>query len=456
MTDDHALTSVLACPRCDRSPLERSEGGYACAGCQIDYPDVAGMPWLFAEPRAALEEWRGRWSFALRSLERTRAQIGRALAASSLRASTRNRLERLDIAYAEHAAKLGDVLAPLLSQELSGEYSTHLALRTRLPPDQGLLTYYNNVHRDWAWGREENEQAHAIVAAALNAATAERVLVLGAGAGRLAYDLHSDAASRLTVALDFNPFLALVGKRVSSGELVELYEFPIAPKSSDEQALLRQLGAPKPAHPGLEFVIADTHRAPFEQESFDAVVTPWLIDILPEALETFAQRINALLASGGLWVNIGSLSFFDNNPVYRYNIEECTEIVAECGFDEPRIRESSMPYMCSPASRHGRIEQVVSWSAAKNRKSKKAPRYEAMPDWLVRGNTAVPLLEPFRTQAATTRVHAYVMSLIDGKRSVKDIARLVSQQGLMSYQDAEPSIRSFLIKMYDEARRMGF
>ena len=33
---------------------------------------------------------------------------------------------------------------------------TYLALRTRLPSDQGLNTYYANVHRDWSWGDEEN------------------------------------------------------------------------------------------------------------------------------------------------------------------------------------------------------------------------------------------------------------------------------------------------------------
>jgi hypothetical protein len=45
------------------------------------------------------------------------------------------------------------------------------------------------------------------------------------------------------------------------------------------------------------------------------------------------------------------------------------------------------------------------------------------------------------------------MSLIDGKRSIKDMARLVIEQRLMTADEAEPAIRSFLIKMYDDARR---
>jgi hypothetical protein len=65
----------------------------------------------------------------------------------------------------------------------------------------------------------------------------------------------------------------------------------------------------------------------------------------------------------------------------------------------------------------------------------------------------VPLSASFRTQAAATRVHAFLMSLIDGRRSLKDMAKLVVEQRLMNPDEAEAAIRSFLIKMYDDSRR---
>ena len=40
---------------------------------------------------------------------------------------------------------------------MQGSHDTYLALRTRLPADQALNTYYANVHRDWSWGQDENE-----------------------------------------------------------------------------------------------------------------------------------------------------------------------------------------------------------------------------------------------------------------------------------------------------------
>ena len=115
-------------------------------------------------------------------------------------------------------------------QSLQGNHETYLALRTRLPVDQGLNTYYANIHRDWAWGDEENEASLKQVRAVLHDhAELGNVLVLGAGAGRLAYDVHTNIDCSSTVALDFNPLLLLVAQAVTEGEQLNLYEFPIAP-----------------------------------------------------------------------------------------------------------------------------------------------------------------------------------------------------------------------------------
>ncbi len=80
-------------------------------------------------------------------------------------------------------------------------------------------------------------------------------------------------------------------------------------------------------------------------------------------------------------------------------------------------------------------------------------RHKALPDWIVVGKQPVPLTQSFGTQAMTTRVYAFIMSLIDGKRSVKDMAKIVVEQQLMTQDEAEPAIRSFLIKMYEDSRR---
>jgi hypothetical protein len=412
---------------------------------------VAEIPWLFAEPNAALGEWRGRLHFSLQRLERERLEVEGALASSTLRPATRARLEALERATRDHGARLRALLAPLNLEQPSASYETYLALRTRLPADQGLTTYYANIHRDWCWGDAVNDASFDALAPALHAAPPSRALVLGAGAGRLAYDLHVRTEAALTVALDFNPLLAIVAAAVSSGSGIELYEFPLAPRG--EPALLRRLAAPAPVRPGLVQVLADAHRPPFRRGAFDTVVTPWLVDILPERFDVLCARVNALLGDGGRWLNFGSLSFHDPDPAARYGLDECRAALDENGFGDVVTEERELPYMSSPASRHARRERIVSWSARKVRDVKKVPRYQALPEWLVRGTDPVPSIDSFRSQAAATRIHAFLMSLIDGRRSLKDIAKLVVEQRLMNAAEAEPAIRSFLIKMHDDARR---
>jgi hypothetical protein len=47
------------------------------------------------------------------------------------------------------------------------------------------------------------------------------------------------------------------------------------------------------------------------------------------------------------------------------------------------------------------------------------------------------------------------MSLIDGKRSIKDMAIVLESQKLMTREEAEPAIRSFLTKMYDDSHKQA-
>jgi hypothetical protein len=387
------------------------------------------------------------------------AAVARAeLEAPGLLAATRSRLARLAEAHQDHARRLAALLAPLGSGAAPPPRETLLALQTRLPLDQGLANYYVNLHRDWAWGERENAAAlEAFAAVADPAAPFGRTLVLGAGGARLAYDLHRHFAPSITVATDFNPLLLLVASEIVQGAVVELYEFPIAPLGAPDQAVLRRLAAPAPIDERFRLVAADALRPPFEPGSFDTVVTPWFIDIVPEKLADFARRVNTLLAPGGRWLNSGSLAFAQAERALRHGPEEALELVRHSGFAEPHARESVVPYMQSPASRHARLERVLSWSAVKVAEVDPPPPFSSLPEWLIRTDLPVPLLEDFRTQSLATRVQAFLMALVDGRRSVRDIAGAIVAQRLMREDEAEPAIRNFLARMYaDTRRRTGF
>jgi len=458
MPGDTQLTKLTACPRCDKSPLTHADDGYRCNACKIDFPSLDGIPWLFAEPEASLGEWRNRLHFSLQQLSNESQRIKASLDDEDLSELTLQRLEQQMKAADEHRNVLRKILAPIDIQSSQASYESYLALRTRLPIDQGIASYYANIHRDWAWGDVENEASLEQIRAVTDGGKSlGKTLVLGAGACRLAYDIHMQLDTELCVAMDFNPLLLLIAKSVMRGEEPQFYEFPIAPKSIDDFAVLRTLSAPKTIRDGFHLVLGDALRTPFAAGSFDTVITPWIIDIINEDLPVQAARVNNLLQDGGRWINFGSLAFDHPQKSRCYSTEETIAIVESNGFGTPETRNETIPYMCSPSSRHGRQETVFTFAARKTIQVAMPARHKALPDWIVTGKVPVPALQSFRSQAMSTQIHSYIMSIIDGKRTIGDMATILEQQKLMSKEEAIPALRTFLTKMYDDSqRKSGF
>lgn len=448
------LVSVLCCPRCRQGGLAPEPAGWICGACGAGYPVLGEIPWLFAEPQSALAEWRARLHLLLLELDREAKTLRAELGTAGLSDLTRARLELLTAAYEDHAHRLERLLAPLGIAELRTDYPTHLALQTQLPSNQGLMNYYVNVHRDWVWGTAENAASIALIQSAVPAGyNWGRTLVLGAGAGRLAYDVHMLFAPSLTIAMDINPLLLFVAHAVTTGDQVDLYEFPIVALRLRDHAVLRHLAAPAPVRAGFHVLAADAMQAPFMPASFDTVLTPWFIDIVEEDLTRLSARVNGLLRSGGAWINFGSLAFAQADRRRRFCIEEACEIVGTSGFALIETSEATIPYMQSPASRHGRVERALAWYARKECATAPIEEHSTLPEWLLHGDRPVPLLESFSVQAVSTRILAFLMSLIDGRRTVQDMARLLIEQRLMTSQDAEPAVRRFLIRMHADSRK---
>lgn len=453
MTDTLSLSSVLACPRCRRGPVTPSRAGWICDACSSGFPVIGDIPWLFPDPRQALADWRGRLGMLTGHLAAEAAAMHAAAASVGIAAATRRRLEHVAAAHEDQIVRLRALLAPLGLDESGAALATHQGLGTRLPLQQGLTNYYVNLHRDWSWGEEENARALEEIRAALSGSLAGlgRTLVHGAGAGRLAYDLHVNGDAPLTVATDFNPLLLFVAREVFAGRNVELYEFPIAPRRSEDHAVLRRLAAPALPRPGLELVAADALQPPFADGAFDTVVTPWFVDIIGEPFARVAARVNLALKPGGRWINTGSLAFSRAAHADRIGLDEVRELLPAAGFGAATVREASMPYMRSPASRHSRVEEVVTWVTTKSSAPAESPRTRAVPDWLLDAGKPVPRTAAFEMQAISSRVHAFMLALINGERSTRDMARVLADQKLVPAQEAEAAVRTFLQRLHEES-----
>ena len=213
MPDENHIATSIACPRCDKSPLSKKNGGYRCGACKVDYPSVGGIPWLFAEPDASLGEWRNRLHFSLQQLANESQRIQAELAADDVPSLTRKRLERQVKAVDEHRKLLRNILEPVDIRSLQAKYESYLALRTRLPIDQGIQTYYSNIHRDWCWGDTENEASVSEIKKIISEGDGDSdalgdTLMLGAGACRLAYDIHMQLETTRDCRDGFQPLVA--------------------------------------------------------------------------------------------------------------------------------------------------------------------------------------------------------------------------------------------------------
>ena len=449
--DQNSLSSVLACPRCGRGPVASQSAGWICSNCSSGYPVIGGIPWLFPEPRQSLAEWRGRFSLLSQYLGAEAAAM-RAAAREPSVPATRQRLEHQAAAHEDQVARLAVLLAPLGLDQTGISEPTHRGLGTRLPTEQGLTNYYVNLHRDWAWGAEENAAALQEIAAVLGGSAhgLGRTLVHGAGAGRLAYDLHQAGDAPLTVATDFNPLLLAVAQAMFAGRELSLYEFPIAPRRLEDHAVLRRLTSPGPARAGLELVAADALQPPFADGAFDTVVTHWFIDIVGEPFARVAARVNLALKPGGRWINSGSLSFSRAAHGDRVGLAEALELLPQAGFGEARVRETTLPYMRSTASRHSRLENVVTWVTNKSGPPAVVPRARALPEWLLHADRPVPRTRAFEMQVISSRVHAFLLAMINGERSMQDMARLLVEQRLMNAGEAEAQVRIFLTRLHEE------
>lgn len=464
--NDDLLLTRMACPNCGdalsttaatgRKTADQLPDSIRCQSCKIEYLTVdcghANIPWMFPDPELAHLEWSARYRGFLQQVSNEHNSLNRALNDTRLTTAGRQRVKQTLSAKREHRRQVSHLLAPIgLDADDLVPAMTHV-LEKSLPKNQGLLSYKDNVFRDWAWDNGENE---ALVSGAEGLLAADpreslgALLTLGAGAGRLSYDLHQIFSPTLSVLLDLNPLLLSLSAQIIQGEDVSLYEFPIAPIGAETNAVLQKCVVPEPIRfPNTEnfrFVFGDATRPPFAAGSFDTVVTPWLIDILPHDLRHFLPQINRLLPVGGLWVNTGSLAFFDTDPCCRYSEKEVLELVESSGFDIVGIDHRTIPYLQSPHSAHGRTERIVSFAARKKLDVMPNRQSVTTPDWITDTNLKVPASAEYAFSSSSHLLTAQVLAAIDGKRSINAIARLVAREYDLSLEECTLAVQRILL-----------
>ena len=358
--------------------------------------------------------------------------------------ATQLRLQALHQGKQQFLLEITKLLQPLLNSPVT-ESAIYGALRDRAPSVQNLLSYEANIYRDWVWGKEENQLSFDLVSSVAPKSMG-KLCVLGAGACRLALDLHQHRQSDLTVATDINPLFLLAVQQLMYGNNLHLTEFPLHPKTSDDVVLSHTLKAlqKKPEHFYLCF--ADVAKPAFVKAAFDTVLTPWLIDIQPFELARFLRQLNYYLPVGGTWLNFGSLVFSQQRDRLCYSMDEVRDIAKHAGFDVEQTEQHELPYLKSPYNAGYRMETVWVWRAIKVRDVEVESNPQVLPPWLLDLEQPVPLSAEHKQLSAQHVFLADVFARVDGRVSIRQMARKLSQQQDLNAEDLEALIRNYFLR----------
>lgn len=429
------LLCALHCPACAGELGARADA-IACTACSASYPLLGGVPCLLPDAAEVVAMWRRRAAHDLGALGMAADVVLGELMQDGLGEATRRRLRMLARARAENFAVLAEIVeAAGLGKP--GKPSAEAA-REGLP----LFGLLELVLRDWGWGDEgehENRSARDAVLALLGERELGRMLVLGAGAARLAYDLHVARSPSRTLALDINPLPLLVAQRLIAGEVIPLYDVPNNPHHTGVAARRLELRAPQRTPDGFHLLLADGLAPPVPAGSIDTVLTPWFIDQAVRDLPALVAMIHDRLAPHGVWINYGPLVYPAALPAARcYGPDEVLELLAAGGFEVLDVSRERVPYMHNPGASSGRSMHVFAF-AAKRRDAPPQTTMASLPAWARDLDAPVPIIAVHERYLARNPAIAALARALDGRASVNELARTVFR-GI-----AEPNAVRFVI-----------
>jgi SAM-dependent methyltransferase len=435
-----AIVDGLACPRC-AGALEALADGYRCQRCETGFPVFGNIPCLVPDPGLFRAMWLSRLESYSASVELRAKSLRDEARSDDLLPRTKKRLERVAAGFEEQVEAIDALFEPVTA---GADLLPALAIPARPEAlnELAILECYENVFRDWVWGNRECEASLGLVKPLLPPKLA-RVAVYGAGAGRLAVDLHQACEPERTFALDVNPLPFLVAEKLLSARVLSLPEFPVDPRWEDEVVVSRSVSCPFRVRSGFTLLFADALRPPMLPGSLDAVVTSWFIDVVRTDLRQTVAAINRVLRPGGTWVNLGPLRF--HSVLSRsYTFDEARDIVGQSGFEITTEDTHDIPYFDSPVSGSRRTETVLRFHAKKTEEAKPVEIPDAVAPWVANPLMPIPITPALVALGRQSLFTSGVLSMIDGSRSIVEVARELGASWGIEPARLQDELRAFL------------
>jgi hypothetical protein len=444
--------NLISCPICSKPRSIKNFDNIICQSCDNKFFRLGNIPCIFPSGNHQKDFWNHVLGTLVEDAEKSASILNAELREPGLSVLTRKRIETT-LAF---NALIGTSIVEFL------EYSGLQAVKNSLYDEystNSFWNYYELILRDWCWpscsnfeelneGKiEENNECGSVAedenAIALknilqilepalsNGFKPARILFIGAGAGRLSWDLHCLLKPDMTVAMDFNPLLLSVASHLIRGK-GELHCYERNLKDGEDISFCGWSTHCPPGDKKLRDtwfpLLADALFTPFAAQSFDLIVTPWFIDVMKRDCKDFIALVEKLLIPGGQWLNYGPFLYGDNMPEnLKYSTTELKDFLRLSQFSIINEALFQVPYLCSPLTSSGRIERV--WGLLARSAMSRAHlddggifedliNQECLPPWMVMPHLPIPRLAKPRIFSPEL---ADISCLIDGKNSINDL-----------------------------------
>jgi hypothetical protein len=417
------FTGCILCPNCGSTAQQGFDfENLHCSTCGTQHFSLGDVPCLFPAGNHHTVIWQHQTATMQHMALQGLAALEESLSRYDLTAISRQRLTDIHTA---NQLNLESILVLLQKHGINPVPNDQLGQMN--PGD--ISEYFDLIFRDWAWDSAstpslENTSAlqRTMQLLADLPTKPQRILVLGAGAGRLSWDIHTQLKPEFTVALDSNPLLLAAASELIYNQkpltFGEFKNFPQINYPVTQNWTLNAVDDPENLRNSWFLMGANVWQLPFIKKTFDLIITPWFIDVNGGDVRDLIGLIHEQLADNGHWINSGPLLFTRHLPTQlKYTAAEIKEFIELSGFSFCAEEINNTGYLLSPLEARFREEQVWSFST-----QKRMPLTETIIQtnaWLIMHHLPIPTLN-FTCQDSHPLIDI-ILAKVDGIRSINEI-----------------------------------
>jgi SAM-dependent methyltransferase/uncharacterized protein YbaR (Trm112 family) len=319
-----ATGGLWCCLYC-REPLSSSERMLCCGACGKQYPVVAGIPLLVREPVSYFQAERAALLSAAREARRRRELLdGDGIYAGLPEPSRERHRDVSEIQEAQAEALLALIETPGLEPKPGDSADGMQAMR----PGWNFETMLPYLLRDWSDApelRDTSSRIGEVLKRTFPDPRGKSVVFAGCGAAGLLAETPPGFARVVGYDLTF-PILAAARQLLDGITL----EFPLPRAVNEARRVALRRRDRQSGKSAAELAAMDVLDTGFPDGSVDCVVTVFLTDILPDP-RALGDEIRRILRKDGVWLNYGP-SGNNLNALWRFDQTEGTAFFEAAGF----------------------------------------------------------------------------------------------------------------------------